>query len=115
VRFVGTHFDHTSEVERLNQAKQLSQFLSGDDLPSLLAGDLNALPESETMRFLFRDWTPSSVNFEPTIPSTSPKSKIDYILYRPEYRWRVIESRVIDERIASDHNPVFTVLELLPD
>lgn len=36
-------------------------------------------------------------------------------MYRPRNRWRVLESRVIDEKIASDHCPVLAVLELLPN
>ena len=115
VRFVGTHLDHTSDEERLSQVKQLSQQLNGNDIPTILAGDLNALPESEPMQTLFKNWKPSSTDNAPTIPSTSPSQKIDYILYGPAARWRVLESRVIEEKIASDHNPVFAVFELLAE
>ena len=115
IRFVGTHLDHTSDEERLDQVKQLEQLLAGEDIPTVLAGDLNALPESEPMQILFKTWKPSAADFAPTIPSTAPTHKIDYILYRPATRWRVLETRVIEEKYASDHNPVLTVFELLPE
>jgi hypothetical protein len=35
----------------------------------------------------------------------------DTLTFRPAESWSVIESRVIDDRIASDHRPVLTVLE----
>ena len=115
IRFVGTHLDHTGEADRITQTRELNQFLVRDDRPSILAGDLNATPDSESMAILFKYWTKSFVEDEPTIPSTNPQSKIDYILYRPASRWRVLDTQVIDERIASDHLPILTVLELLPD
>jgi endonuclease/exonuclease/phosphatase family metal-dependent hydrolase len=35
----------------------------------------------------------------------------DFVLYRPVGQWRVVESRFIDDTVASDHRPVLTVLE----
>ncbi len=114
IRFIGTHLDHTrDERDRINQATRLNYLFTGDRRPSILAGDLNATPGSRTMEILFSEWTPSSREYVPTSPSTDPARKIDYILFRPAQRWRVIETRVIDERIASDHCPVISVLELI--
>ena len=115
VRFVGTHLDHTGETDRINQVQRINQILTKDQRPAILAGDLNATPESQSMAILLREWTRSFSENTPTFPSTDPNRKIDYILFRPAKRWRVLETRVIDERIASDHLPVLTVLELLPE
>lgn len=115
IRFVGTHLDHTGETDRLTQAREINQLLTQDERPSILAGDLNARPESQTMAVFFEEWTKSFAENVPTIPSTNPRSKIDYILYRPANRWRVLDTQVIDERVASDHLPVLSVLELLPE
>lgn len=115
IRFVGTHLDHTAGSERLKQAQKLNEYYSTNDIPSILAGDLNALPESETMKELFKVWKQSSINNEPTIPATNPTRKIDYILFKPAYRWRILENRVIKNQSASDHNPVLTVFELVND
>ena len=114
IRFVGTHLDHTKdETDRINQAKQLNDFFTKDEIPTILAGDLNARPESETMAILFKVWKQSFSENIPTAPAINPSAKIDYILFRPANRWRVIETRVIAEEVASDHRPVLTVLELL--
>ena len=114
IAFVGTHFDHTGDVDRINQAAELREILAGVDLPVLLAGDLNATPESRCMEILFSDLKPSFTEMAPTFPSDGPRAKIDYILYGPPDRWRVLESRVICDTVASDHCALLSVLELLP-
>jgi len=114
IAFVGTHFDHTGDVDRINQATRVREILAEIDHPVLLAGDLNATPESRTMEILFSDLKPSSTDFAPTIPSDGPRAKIDYILYGPPERWRVLESKVICDSLASDHCAFLSVLELLP-
>ncbi len=115
IRFIGTHFDHTGETDRINQANQINRIFAKSDKPSILAGDLNARPDSKTMAILFKEWTKSFSEDVPTIPCADPTAKIDYILLRPARRWRVLETRVIDEKVASDHCPVLSVLELLPE
>jgi len=114
VAFIGTHFDHTGEVDRIQQATRVVEILGEMDLPVLVAGDLNARPGSQTMDILFSDLKPSDPSFAPTIPSDGARSKIDYVLYGPGNRWRVLESRVICDEIASDHCAFLSVLELLP-
>ncbi|WP_242205967.1 endonuclease/exonuclease/phosphatase family protein [Aestuariivivens insulae] len=114
IRFVGTHLDHTKdETDRINQANQLNDLFTNDDRPIILAGDLNATPESETMGILFKFWTPSLPDFQPTIPSDNPKAKIDYVLYKPANAWRVLDTKIICNDKATDHCVVLSVLELL--
>ena len=114
VRFIGTHLDHTrDESDRISQATRLNKLFANDDKPSILAGDLNARPGSRTMEILLKEWAKSSPDDQPTSPSANPRSKIDYILFRPAHRWKVIETRVIDEKVGSDHCPFLSVLELL--
>jgi len=112
--FMGTHFDHMGEEDRIKQADRVIEILAETDLPVLLAGDLNARPESSAMEILFADLKPSDPDFEFTSPSRSPRAKIDYILYGPSERWWVLESRVIHNNVASDHCAFLSVLELLP-
>jgi endonuclease/exonuclease/phosphatase family metal-dependent hydrolase len=115
--FVGTHLDHLRNPEnRMMQARHIKELYQNSELPIVLAGDLNATPESEPIRLYFQEWSyASQAKPKPTFPSVQPKRKIDYIMYKPRERWRVLESRVIDEKIASDHCPVLAVLELLPN
>lgn len=117
IRFVGTHLDHTRDPkDRNNQAAQLNEFFSQDEIPSIMAGDLNARPDSEAMKLLFQNWTPSDPSYKPTIPSDgAPRAKIDYVLYRPANKWRVLETKVICNEKATDHCVMLSVLELLKD
>ena len=116
IRFVGTHLDHESDGHnRFIQAEEVNRVLKRDDVPTILVGDLNETPENRAMQLLFKDWERSFADNVFTFPSDEPIKKIDYVLFRPAHRWRVLEKRVIDERVASDHRPVLVVLELLPD
>jgi len=112
--FVGTHLDHVRDERlRLRQARKLNElFVDNTGGPVILAGDLNASPSSRTIKALLEHWRPvGGESPKPTYPSKDPKQKLDYILVRPGDRWRVVEVRVIDEKIASDHRPLLAVLE----
>jgi endonuclease/exonuclease/phosphatase family metal-dependent hydrolase len=115
--FVGTHLDHQRDQKnRTMQASRIKELYEGYELPIILAGDLNAVPGSDPINLLSREWSYAGQGeAKSTFPSVKPRRKIDYIMYKPKDRWRVIEIRVIDEKVASDHCPVLAVLELLPD
>lgn len=81
-------------------------------MPALLAGDLNDVPDSRTLQELGKQWTRANAEVLPTIPVEQPKQQIDYVLYRPTDRWRLVEVQVLDEATASDHRPLLAVLEL---
>lgn len=110
-----THFDHRpAEAERLASAKWIRKRVeANEDRPALLAGDLNATPDSDTLARMFEVWTSANSEARPTVPVGKPLRQIDYILFRPQNRWRVVEVRVLDESIASDHRAIFAVLELI--
>lgn len=114
--FVGTHLDHLRDRKnRSMQATRINEIYAACELPALLAGDLNALPASETMSLLGQQWRMTDpVEQKPTFPAVKPRRKIDYVMYKPAGRWQVIKTEVIDEKVASDHCPVLAVLELLP-
>ncbi len=111
MRFIGTHLDHTrDETDRINQAREILHIFKDDGIPMILAGDLNAVSDSEPMRILCSEWTDTFADDpQPTFPVENPRRRIDYVLYRPTVAWRVVEKEVIDERIASDHRPVLVV------
>jgi endonuclease/exonuclease/phosphatase family metal-dependent hydrolase len=114
IRFVGTHLDHESnDYNRQMQANEINRIYQNTTHPTILAGDLNDLPDSPVMQSLLKSWTPAFTENTPTYPSAKPTKKIDYILFRPANSWRVLEKRVIRETVASDHCPVLVVLELL--
>ena len=114
--FIGTHFDHTgNEGDRVLQARKINAFLKSVRYPVILAGDLNAIPGSTPINILEEHWGSAydKDEPEPTFPSSSPARKIDYIMYYPKDRWKVITSEVIQDSVASDHCPHFVILELL--
>ncbi|MCS1410208.1 MAG: Periplasmic serine endoprotease DegP [Verrucomicrobia subdivision 3 bacterium] len=105
--FLGTHLCHQSESTRTQQVQQIRQVFGGDeDVPVILAGDLNARPSSVPIQTLLADdW----------IDAVAPQSMIDYILIRCRDAWRVVEVDVVDDLIISDHRPVLVELEWLED
>jgi endonuclease/exonuclease/phosphatase family metal-dependent hydrolase len=114
--FIGTHFDHTgNESDRVLQAKQINELLVGIRYPVILAGDLNAEPGSIPIMLLEEYWGSAydRVAPAPTYPSAAPVKKIDYVMYYPKDRWKVISSEVIQDSVASDHCPHLVILELL--
>jgi endonuclease/exonuclease/phosphatase family metal-dependent hydrolase len=110
--FFATHLDATrDEARRVEGAAQINRRVAGGKSPALLAGDLNAVPGSAPMKTLAALWSIAGEG-SPTIPSRKPVRQLDYILFRPADRWKVIQVRVLDEPVASDHRPILAVLEL---
>ena len=97
------------------QAREINRLLTRDERPAILAGDLNEEPGQPAMQELFTEWQRSFAENTPTYPSDEPRLKIDYVLFRPAHRWRVISTEVIDEKVASGPLPGLVVLELLPN
>lgn len=112
---LATHFDHRrDEKERVLSAGAVNELVAKQDRPAILAGDLNDVIGSQTLDTLDRVWKRSNADPLPTIPVTQPNRQIDFVLVRPASRWKVIETRVLDEAVASDHRAILAVLELQP-
>lgn len=117
IRLVGTHLDHKKDnTERIEQVKELNRRLQGENFPTILVGDLNDIPGSAPINILQSHWGTSydPTHPAPTFPSHAPEKKIDYVLYSPKERWKVVDRKVLCDTIASDHCAVLVVLELLP-
>ena len=113
--FLATHLDYRpDDAERRASAEMINKLVAmHPKMPALLAGDLNARPDTPVLEDLSAEWTRAGKEPLLTFPSREPVRQIDYVLYRPANRWRVIETRVIDESVASDHRPLLAVLELI--
>ena len=116
IALAGTHLDHLKdEKDRVAQAKKINEVFSLNKYPTVLAGDLNAIPGSTPINILEEMWSAAydKKDPEPTFPSDNPSIKIDYVMFYPKHRWRVLETKVIQHSIASDHCAYLVTLELL--
>lgn len=111
-----THLDHRpKDEERLASAQAINELLKMHcDRPALLAGDLNAVRASRVLAEFGRAWQHTSEQGLPTIPVDRPARQIDFVMFRPAARWKAIETKVLDEAVASDHRAILAVVELLP-
>jgi endonuclease/exonuclease/phosphatase family metal-dependent hydrolase len=112
--FLNTHLQHDDNATREQQVARIEELFSRHPGPVILAGDLNARHGSNPIKTLAQHWTfatPPGDKTLLTIPSDSPKQQIDYVLFKPAGRFRIVESKVIEEKIASDHRPVYSVLQ----
>lgn len=111
------HLDHSSEDVRMTQTDLITDELKArykeSRKPVFLCGDLNATPDSRTLRRLSEDWTVLS-DPAPTYPSDNPRQCIDYILaLNNRARYKVQKTAVLTDAAsadvvkASDHLPVY--------
>lgn len=109
---------YRTEGERLAQALTLDSLLDatagGADgtRAGILAGDFNSEPGTAVIDTLAAAgwWVVPKEGSPLTFRSDDPVREIDYLMLRPRDRFEVLEHRVIDEPVASDHSPIFAVL-----
>jgi endonuclease/exonuclease/phosphatase family metal-dependent hydrolase len=113
VSVVGIHFYRTPE-ERLAQAEMLSELLADREHPVVLAGDFNSRRGDVVLQSLLEsDWFVVDKDGPAnTFPSDSPAREIDFVMLRPGSAFEVVEHRVIEESVASDHRPMLVVLRI---
>ncbi len=102
------------ETRRNRQIERLNARLRGITHPLVLAGDLNALPESSSLELLKKEWTPiyEEGKIRPTFPASQPDKKLDYILFRPADKWSALFRMTLTEPEISDHCAYFGILGL---
>ena len=108
--FAGIHL-YATEEERLAQARRLIELFGDTELPVILAGDFNSKPGSAVMELLGTHWRPSGkLGPRHTFPAPAPAREIDFVLVPKGGPFEVVDCRVVDEAVASDHRPVLAVL-----
>ena len=120
IRFINTHFDYLktlgSDEARMATVDVIEKgFFRGDTIrPSILTGDLNSSPESEPLKKLLRyGWRNENLGKDlKTIRSNNPERQIDYVLFRSKKNWNVVDVKVLNEPMASDHRPIVMSLSL---
>lgn len=130
--FMNTHFDHIGNIARVESAKLLKKKATelAGNLPLILTGDFNLIPESEGIKTLIQ---PDGKN---TLINASSEAKFTYGPYwtssgfdnRPFPERKVIDyiflkgiskvikyavfSEMLEDVFLSDHCPVFAQVEL---
>lgn len=112
--FISTHLDHLSnESNRIHQAKELNTIIADLDKPVILGGDLNAVPDSETIKLLKMQLTMGCTNCQFTFPTSGANRTIDYLMYAPLNAMKVLNYQVFDYASReSDHFPVVATFEI---
>lgn len=113
VSVVGIHFYRTPE-ERRAQADVLTRYFADVGHPVVLAGDFNSRRGDIVLRGLREDgWLIVEKDGDAdTFPADVPDREIDFVMLRPGSAFEIVEHRVIDEPVASDHRPLLVVLRL---
>ncbi len=112
--FANTHLDaQTSDTNQFLQITRIKELLQLETHPVILAGDFNAIPGTRIINTLdsyFTRTCTTGCGF--TIPATNATKTIDFIAYATSDKFTVLEHKVIDEKFASDHLPVFSVVRI---
>jgi|AGTN01.1.fsa_nt_gi Metal-dependent hydrolase len=82
--------------------------------PVFLGGDLNAVPSSDEIAELSKEWVILNDPSQPTIPVVNPNRCIDYVVGKQSglFRFKALQTKVENEPMASDHLPVWVELKI---
>jgi endonuclease/exonuclease/phosphatase family metal-dependent hydrolase len=84
VRFANTHLQHNSAEERLAQTQRIAELLGDANEPTVLVGDLNAVPEAPELAPLWPLFEDAGAAAGNTYPAEAPDRRIDYVLATPD-------------------------------
>ena len=111
ITFVNTHLEVKTSQMRVEQVKYIEDYLKDCPNQIFLAGDMNAVPDTEEMQMLRQDWT-DLTDRDYTYHTSKPEIKIDYIYAKPGEKVDLLETRVCVDVILSDHFPVISTIVL---
>lgn len=110
VRFFNTHLGLTPEQRSRQVARIVTEVRSRPD-PVILAGDLNAVPESaELAQLRAAGLRECATDDALTFPAETPRCRIDHLLVSPHFQ---VERCFAVDTTVSDHRPLVADL-LLP-
>ena len=110
VSFVCIHNDWKNEDVRVKQVEVLLKSLQQDNIPMILAGDFNGTSTDKSMRLLKEaQWRVLEKGGKKTYPSYNPRKEIDFVVIRG-FTQTSITHDVVDERIVSDHRPIYAFI-----
>lgn len=107
ITVAATHFGLT-QTGRIVQSKEMMEYISENmSGPVLICGDLNAIPSSQEINYLYSRLTEAFGDKQNiyTFSTTSPSSHIDYIFANDKVAFKT-DATVIQSKVASDHFPI---------
>lgn len=112
-----THLDHASPTARRTQARAVARLVGRSGRPTVLGGDLNAVPDMPPLRTLERaglvdTWPVAGRGDGLTVPGAAPQRRIDYVLASSHFAATAAEAL---PSLVSDHRAVRAELELVPE
>lgn len=116
IAFISTHLNHLEDdSDRIKQVNEINKVFLKNKYPTILAADLNSEPGSVPLTILEKKWGTAYDKNNPllTFPSSKPVKTIDYVMFFPKEKWRVIKSEIIADSVASDHYAYLATIELL--
>lgn len=119
IAFMATHLDYRPDpAERLSNVGQIKSVAAEHaGQLTIVAGDFNDHPQGEVhrvMKEMFLDaWERGGTGDGFTYSSIQPKSRIDYVYFRPVDGWQVTHAEVLISQ-ASDHSPLLVELHKQP-
>ena len=113
VSFVSIHNDWTDEGIRIRQVEALLSGLKERTGPVILAGDFNARPDGASLTLLTEaGWDMlEKEGDKTTFPADVPDREIDYF-YIKNFPDVTTHHVVIEEKVASDHRPIYAEISL---
>jgi endonuclease/exonuclease/phosphatase family metal-dependent hydrolase len=113
VRIATTHLDVTADDQvRITSLANFNKIILDEDnqVPTLLIGDFNAGPDSDTMKYAKIKWQDIGVGTGNTISSTNPTQRIDYVMGFPK-TWVKKSYEIVAYPNLSDHCFIVATLE----
>lgn len=101
-----THFSLRKE-SRLESIEIIRRALTEYDKPAIITGDFNMRPASDECIKMGKSWTLLSDSTLKTFPSNNPRVTLDYIWGYKDHIYEVKNYEVIEEPMASDHQPIY--------
>lgn len=110
--FASVHMDFPSEEVRIRQISALLEVFRDRSGPIILAGDFNDERSHTSVKMMAEaGWEILDRDGQKTFPSPEPEIEIDFVMLR-NLGHIAAQSCVVDERVASDHCPVHSMIHV---
>ncbi|MDY3978917.1 MAG: endonuclease/exonuclease/phosphatase family protein [Tidjanibacter sp.] len=116
LRVASTHLALATPQQNVRQLADVNKQLFAADTttPTLLVGDFNADPDSDTINYARIKWQDIGRGTGFTIPTSGPYSRIDYVMGYPKGCWSYTTYEIVCRADLSDHCFIVADVEFTP-